>query len=98
MSEEVRIDLVSDDDAVVLLTVLCAAFVSVAQSHGELNLPALTHLLSELQEDLQRRDVVTIGAWDGPRFIGSVRVGLDEDRAVLVRLAVAPDLEGQGVG
>src|SRR5690625_352456 len=71
MSEEVRIDLVSDVDAGELLTVRRAAFVAEAQLYGDPNLPALTQTLSELQEDLQRPDVVTIGAWDGPRLIGS---------------------------
>src|SRR5690625_2314906 len=97
MSAEVQIDLVADDYAGELLTVRRAAFVAEAQLYGDPNLPALTQTLSELQEDLQRPDVVTIGAWEGPRLIGSVRVELEEDRALLGRLAVAPDRQGEGV-
>src|SRR5690606_36401173 len=52
----------------------------------------------ELREDLARADVVTLGAWIGTRMVGSVRVGLEEDRALLGRLAVVPDLQGQGIG
>lgn len=98
MSEEVRIDLVSDEDAGELLTVRRAAFVTEAQLYGDPNIPALTQTLSELQTDLQRPDVVTIGAWEGPRMVGSVRVGLEEDRALLGRLAVVPDRQGEGIG
>src|SRR5699024_6670557 len=98
MSEEVRIDLVSDDDAGELLTVRRAAFVAEAQLYGDPNLPSLTQTLSEVQEDLQRPDVVTIGAWDGPRLIGAVRLGVEAGRAPRGRLSVVPDRQGEGVG
>src|SRR5699024_2402409 len=81
-----------------LLTVRRAAFVTEAQLYGDPNIPALTQTLAELEADLDRPDVVTIGAWDGDRLVGSVRVGLEEDRALLGRLAVVPDLQGQGIG
>ncbi len=98
MSNDVRIDLVADEYAGELLTLRRAAFVAEAQLYGDPNLPALTQTLSELQEDLQRPDVVTIGAWDGHRMVGSVRVELEEDRALLGRLAVVPDRQGEGIG
>ena len=40
----------------------------------------------------------TLAAWIGTRLVGSVRVGLEADRALLGRLAVAPDLQGRGIG
>ena len=49
-------------------------------------------------EDIGRPDVVTIGAWIGPRLVGSIRVGLEANRALLGRLAVVPDQQGQGIG
>lgn len=98
MDDDVRIDLVADEYAGELLTVRRAAFVAEAQLYGDPNLPSLTQTLTELQEDLQRPDVVTIGAWEGPRLVGSVRVELEEDRALLGRLAVAPDRQGEGIG
>lgn len=98
MSQDLRIDLVEEDDAGELLTVRRAAFVTEAQLYGDPNIPSLTQTLVELQEDLDRADVVTIGAWAGSRMVGSVRVGLEEDRALLGRLAVVPDLQGKGIG
>ena len=98
MSDDVRINLISPEHVGELLTVRRAAFVTEAQRYGDPNLPALTQTLSELREDLVRKDVVTIGAWQGPRLIGSIRVELEDDRALLSRMAVVPDRQGAGVG
>jgi len=95
---DLRIDVVEDGDAGELLTVRRAAFVTEAQLYDDPHIPALTQTLDELRADLARPDVVTLAAWAGTRMIGSVRVGLEEDRALLGRLAVVPDLQGQGIG
>ncbi len=90
--------LVTDDEAGELLTLRRAAFVTEAQLYGDPNIPPLTQTLPELREDLAREDVVTIGAWSGPRLVGSVRVEFEGDKATLGRLAVAPDMQGRGIG
>ncbi len=95
---EPRIDLIGVEHAGELLTVRRAAFVTEAQLYGDPNLPALTQTLEELVADMQRPDVVTIGAWIGPRLVGSIRVELEGERANLGRLAVVPDLHGKGIG
>lgn len=95
---QIRIDLVDDATAGELLTLRRAAFVSEAQVYGDPNIPPLTQTLHELREDLARDDVVTIGAWDGYRLVGSVRVELEGTKATLGRLAVAPDQQGLGIG
>lgn len=95
---EVRIDVVDVDEAGELLTVRRAAFVSEAQQYGDPFIPALTQTLDELRADLQRTDVVTLGAWHGPRLVGSIRVEVEGQRATLGRLAVVPDLQGKGIG
>ncbi|MCV2395438.1 GNAT family N-acetyltransferase [Actinotalea sp. M2MS4P-6] len=95
---EVRIDLVGDADAGELLTVRRAAFVSEAQLYDDPHIPPLTQTLEELRADLADRSVVTIGAWLGPRLVGSIRVAVEGTKATLGRLAVAPDLQGQGIG
>jgi predicted N-acetyltransferase YhbS len=95
---QTRIDLVGDDAAGELLTLRRAAFVSEAQVYGDPNIPPLTQTLHELRDDLARDDVVTIGAWEGHRLVGSVRVELEDRKATLGRLAVAPDKQGQGLG
>lgn len=92
------IALVDDDHAGELLTLRRAAFVSEAQLYGDPNIPPLTQTLHELREDLAREDVVTVGAWEGHRLVGSIRVEIDGEKATLGRLAVAPDKQGRGVG
>ncbi|MCM3660703.1 GNAT family N-acetyltransferase [Georgenia satyanarayanai] len=96
--DDVRIDVVDDDAAGELLTVRRAAFVTEAQLYGDPSIPALTQTLEELRADLQRPEVVTLGAWIGTRLVGSIRVELEGERANLGRLAVVPDLQGQGLG
>lgn len=99
MSEHgLRIDVVETDHAGELLTVRRAAFVTEAQRYSDPFLPALTQTLPELLADLARADVVTLGAWQGARLVGSLRVELEGDKATLGRLAVVPDLQGKGIG
>ncbi|WP_069386273.1 GNAT family N-acetyltransferase [Cellulosimicrobium cellulans] len=90
--------LVTDAEAGELLTLRRAAFVTEAQLYGDPNIPPLTQTLHELRDDLAREDVVTIGAWLGPRLVGSVRVEIEGTKATLGRLAVAPDMQGRGIG
>jgi ribosomal protein S18 acetylase RimI-like enzyme len=96
--DDLRIDVVPVELAGELLTVRRAAFVTEAQLYDDPKLPALTQTLEELVADLRRDDVITIGGWAGPRLVGSVRVGLEDGRATLGRLAVVPDLQQQGIG
>ncbi|WP_291379774.1 GNAT family N-acetyltransferase [Demequina sp.] len=94
----VRIDPIDHDDAGELLTVRRAAFVAEAQLYNDPHIPALTQTLEQLEDDLARDDVVTLGAWLGPRLVGSIRVGLEGDKATIGRLAVVPDMQAQGIG
>ncbi len=96
--DQIRIDVVTTEDAGELLTVRRAAFVSEAQVFNDPNIPALTQTLDELIVDLKSDDVVTLGAWQGHRLIGSIRVGFEDGKATIGRLAVAPDLQGKGIG
>jgi GNAT superfamily N-acetyltransferase len=100
MSDEpaTTIAMVEDGHAGELLTLRRAAFVSEAQLYGDPNIPPLTQTLAELREDMARDDVVTIGAWEGHRLVGSIRVEIEGARATLGRLAVAPDMQGRGIG
>ncbi|MFI2755148.1 GNAT family N-acetyltransferase [Cellulomonas sp. P22] len=85
-------------DAGELLTLRRAAFVSEAQIYGDPSIPPLTQTFDELREDLVAEGVITLGAWRGHRLVGSIRVLIEESKATLGRLAVAPDLQGQGIG
>lgn len=95
---DVHIDRISTEHAGELLTIRRAAFVAEAQLYNDAHIPALTQTLEELAEDIQREDVVTLGAWLGSRMVGSIRVGIEDDKATIGRLAVVPDLQNRGIG
>ncbi len=95
---DVHIDRITKKHAGELLTIRRAAFVSEAQLYNDPHIPALTQTLDELAEDIERDDVVTLGAWMGPRLVGSIRVGIEDDKATIGRLAVVPDLQARGIG
>lgn len=95
---QVTIQPVTDEEAGELLTLRRAAFVSEAQVYGDPNIPPLTQTLDELRADLRADGVVTLGARSGHRLVGSIRVLIEGERATLGRLAVAPDLQGRGIG
>lgn len=94
----VHIDRITTEHAGELLTIRRAAFVSEAQLYNDPHIPALTQTLEELAADIDREDVVTLGAWVGPRLVGSIRVGIEDDKATIGRLAVVPDLQARGIG
>ncbi|SFJ82934.1 GNAT family N-acetyltransferase [Cellulomonas sp. KH9] len=89
---------VTVDDAGELLTLRRAAFVTEAQQYGDPNIPPLTQTLTELEEDLRAEHVITLGGWLGHRLVGSIRVLVEGSKATLGRFAVAPDLQGKGIG
>jgi len=95
---DVSIQVVTDEEAGELLTLRRAAFVSEAQIYGDPNIPPLTQTLAELREDLAADGVITLGARSGHRLVGSIRVVIEDRKATLGRLAVAPDLQGKGIG
>ena len=95
---EVTIEVVTDSEAGELLTLRRAAFVTEAQIYGDPNIPPLTQTLAELRVDLVADGVVTLGARSGHRLVGSIRVVIEDKKATLGRLAVAPDLQGKGIG
>jgi ribosomal protein S18 acetylase RimI-like enzyme len=79
------------------LTVQRAAYVTEAQHYDAPGIPPLTETLDELRTDLMS-GVLALGAWVGTRLAGSVRGRVDGDRMEVARFAVAPDLQGQGIG
>ena len=95
---DVQIDRITRKHAGELLTIRRAAFVSEAQLYNDPHIPALTQTFDELVEDIERGDVVTLGAWLGQRLVGSIRVGIEDDKATIGRLAVVPDLQARGIG
>ncbi|MFC8598035.1 MULTISPECIES: GNAT family N-acetyltransferase [unclassified Isoptericola] len=97
-ADPLRIELVDDAHAGELLTLRRAAFVSEAQLYDDPHIPPLTQTLHDLREDMARDDVVTVGAWEGHRLVGSLRLEIEGERATIGRLAVAPDQQAKGIG
>jgi ribosomal protein S18 acetylase RimI-like enzyme len=79
------------------LTVQRAAFVTEAQRNNAPTIPPLTETVAEMRADLTS-GARAFGAWLGTRLVGSVRGHVDGDRMQIVRFAVAPDLQGKGIG
>ena len=83
------------------LTVQRAAYVTEAQRYAAPNIPPLLETLDELRADLVRADgpdLVARGASLGARLAGSVRGRVSGANMEVVRLSVAPDVQGRGIG
>jgi ribosomal protein S18 acetylase RimI-like enzyme len=87
------------DDAGEILTLQRAAYVTEAQAHNDLTMPPLSQTLDQLREELADSRVTAWGIRERGRLVASVRVHLvDQATAQIVRLAVAPDRQGNGLG
>jgi predicted N-acetyltransferase YhbS len=97
-TETLRIGRLRPADAGEVLTVQRAAYVTEAQRYSAPDIPPLLETLDELRADLARPDGLAVGAWLGPRLVGSVRGRVDGPTMQVARLSVAPDVQGRGVG
>jgi GNAT superfamily N-acetyltransferase len=79
-----------------LLTVQRAAFLSEARTYASLDIPPLTETLEDLRRELTSN--ITIGAFLGQRVVGGARLTLEGEIGWISRVAVAPDLQGNGIG
>ncbi|MDO4792304.1 MAG: GNAT family N-acetyltransferase [Buchananella hordeovulneris] len=85
-------------DAGEVLTLRRAAYVSQAQHTGDPYIVELMETLENVAEDFSRPGSVVIGARDGARLVGTIKVEVNGSRATLSRFAVAPDRRGEGIG
>ena len=93
---EIVISAISDADAGEVLTVQRAAFMSEAAIYGSVDMPPLTQTLAELEAELRSESGLTARI-DG-RLIGAIRF-MERDGLLLIgRIAIAPDMQGEGVG
>ncbi|UQX89377.1 GNAT family N-acetyltransferase [Jatrophihabitans telluris] len=88
----------SESDAGEVLTLQRAAYVTEAQLHSDLWLPALTQTLDQLRAELADEHTFGLKAVDHGRFVGTVRARADGPVLRIGRLAVAPDLQRRGIG
>ncbi|QEW01031.1 GNAT family N-acetyltransferase [Microbacterium caowuchunii] len=92
----VRIRPVRPDDAGEVLTLQRAAFVQEAQIYGSVEMPAFTQTLAAVEAELIENDGCV--AHIGPRMVGVVRARHDGSLLLIGRIAIAPDVQGEGVG
>lgn len=98
MSSELDVVLsrISPEDAGEVLTVQRAAFVSEALVYDSADMPALTQTLEEL-----RAELVDANGWVARvnnRLVGAIRVSETDDLLLVGRIAIAPDMQGSGIG
>ena len=84
------------DDAGEVLTVQRAAYLSEAAIYQHFGLPPLTETLAGIRAAIAALTVLKAVA--GTRIVGAVRGRVEGDTCYVGRLAVAPDLQGQGIG
>ncbi|THV43550.1 GNAT family N-acetyltransferase [Glycomyces buryatensis] len=83
-------------DAGELLTLQRAAYVSEAQIYGDPLLPPLVETIAALDAEIAAGGVLK--AVLGNRIVGTGRARLEGDTWHLGRIAVAPDMQGRGIG
>lgn len=84
------------EDAGEVLTLQRAAFVQEALIYGTPEMPPLTQTLEELEAELVENTGCV--ALAGTRMVGAVRARVDRDLLLVGRIAIAPDMQGHGLG
>ncbi|WP_082561643.1 GNAT family N-acetyltransferase [Microbacterium sp. Root61] len=95
-ADEVVLTRVSPDDAGEILTIQRAAFVSEALIYGDANMPPLVQTLEQLTAELQESDGWV--ARRAHRIVGAIRTRELDGVLLIGRLAIAPDMQGEGIG
>ncbi|MEJ1154544.1 GNAT family N-acetyltransferase [Microbacterium marmarense] len=93
---EIEISALRPADAGEVLTVQRAAFVSEAIIYRSVDMPPLTQTLAEVESEL--RDTQGWAARIDGRLVGAIRAREAEGRLLIGRIAIAPDVQGLGIG
>ncbi|MGN8550985.1 UNVERIFIED_CONTAM: GNAT family N-acetyltransferase [Microbacterium sp. SLM126] len=95
-ADDIDIRPIAEEDAGETLTLQRAAFVQEALIYDSVQMPPLTQSLEELRAEL----VENLGcvARDDGRMVGAVRARADGELLLVGRLAIAPDVQGRGIG
>jgi ribosomal protein S18 acetylase RimI-like enzyme len=94
--DDIDISPITPEDAGEALTLQRAAFVQEALIYNSVQMPPLTQTLEELRAELAEN--VGCVARDGGRMLGVVRARADGELLLIGRLAIAPDVQGRGIG
>ncbi len=96
VSNKLSLAPVRPEDAGEVLTVQRAAFVSEALIYDNVNMPPLTQTLEQVRAELTENSgwVARLGG----RLVGVLRAVEDGDALLIGRIAIAPDMQGSGIG
>ena len=83
-------------DAGEIMTVQRAAFVREAQLYGDPDVPPLVETLDQVRSAIET--VIVVVGRRGKRVVAAGRVAVRDRIGHIGRLAVVPDLQGQGIG
>jgi len=92
----VTISRMRPSDAGEILTIQRAAFVSEALTYGDPDMPPLTQTLEQLEGEIEDADGWVARA--GSRLVGVIRCRETDDLLLIGRIAIAPDVQGAGIG
>ncbi|MGW8484370.1 GNAT family N-acetyltransferase [Microbacterium sp. NPDC055903] len=95
-SAAIEISPICEEDAGEVLTIQRAAFVSEAMIYGTVDMPVLTQTLDQLRAELV--DAVGWVARVKGRLVGAIRARQTPELLLIGRIAIAPDMQGHGVG
>jgi len=95
-ADDITIRDIRIDDAGEVMTLQRAAFVSEALIYGDPDMPPLTQTLAEVAGELNEN--LGCVAQRGSRMVGAVRARIADGLLLIGRLAIAPDVQGGGVG
>jgi ribosomal protein S18 acetylase RimI-like enzyme len=93
---DVLISPVEPADVGEVLTLQRAAYVTEAQLYGDVSLPPLTETYDEVAAELS--SCLVLKAVRGHRIVGAGRARVAGSILHIGRLAVAPDMQGRGIG
>ncbi len=83
-------------DAAEILALQKLAYLSEAELYGDYSISPLTQTIGELVADFDRKTFLK--AADDGRIVGSVNGCMKDDRCLIGRLMVHPDVQGRGIG
>lgn len=95
-ANELSLNRVRSEDAGEVLTVQRAAFVSEALIYNDASMPPLTQTLEQVRAELAD-NLGWVARLNG-RLVGVVRAVEDGDVLLIGRIAIAPDMQGFGIG
>jgi predicted N-acetyltransferase YhbS len=93
---QIEVRPIDPGDAGEVLTLQRAAFVQEALVYDDVDMPPLTQTLEQVRAEL--RENLGCVAVEGGRIVGAVRARLGDGMLLVGRLAIAPDVQGEGLG